>query len=71
VDDLELFLSGLDLQDDARASAELFTPLATFVNREGLDVDLSSVPEPSAALGLLGLGACGLLRRRHRRYSRA
>jgi hypothetical protein len=42
----------------------LYAALDEFVSAEGIDVDLSAIPEPSA-IAVLGVALLGLSQRRH------
>ena len=67
VADFDRYLLGLKYQPPRGVDGELFVALRTFAASEGLNVDLSAVPEP-AAPGLLMIGAHRLMlgRRRQR-----
>jgi hypothetical protein len=65
LDDFDLLVRGLRHQPASRISPELLSMLTQFAHDKGIEVDLSTVPEPRTA-GVMLLGACALLLR-HRR----
>jgi hypothetical protein len=64
VTDFDLFLAGL--RGQGYASPDLFDALRTFTTDHGIQVDLSTVPEP-AVLHIVVLGTVGWITRRRRK----
>jgi hypothetical protein len=62
--DFELYLRGFQYQPSPRVSAELLSALGDFASAEGISVDLSALPEPSATAVAATIAAGTLLRRR-------
>ena len=69
LDDFQLFLYGLANQSGTLVSAELFAALSQFVSAEGVDVELSLIPEPTS-IALLFFGSVTLAGRSRRRVSK-
>jgi hypothetical protein len=66
-EDFNLYLRGLVNQERPNVTGELFAALSEFVRDEGLNVNLSAVPEPST-LGLIMLAASTALLRARKRH---
>jgi hypothetical protein len=67
--DFNQLILGLAGRPNPAVSGEFYNALSNFVTAEGLTVDLSAVPEPSALTGLVTSAL--LLRRTRRRAARS
>jgi hypothetical protein len=62
--DFQLYLRGFQYQPTPRVTAELLAALGDLASAEGIRVDLSALPEPSATA--LAMFAASAVLRRHR-----